>query len=433
MGGKKIYYILIGIIGVAVIITVILILRGIGGGNVKRVTLEFWGVFDDRNAFDKAITDFQSQNPNIHIVYQMMDYASYEKNLVNAMAAGTGPDILMIHNSWLPKHGDKLKAMPDKLPGQSQPLMTISSFKNQFVDVAYDDLVYQNQIYALPLYVDTLALYYNKDLFNSAGISHPPENWSEFNSDVQLLTKLDSLGNIIQAGAAIGTARNINRSTDVLTDLMLQTGVQMNDPSSHEVTITKNVNGVAVGIQALQYYTDFANPSVQTYTWNDNMHYSVDAFTEGTTAMMFDYSHELQVLRQKAPRLNLGIAPMPQASSSDVKNYADYWALAVSNKSQYPNEAWKFLVYLSSKDPATNYLNTTLRPSARRDLLELQKDDADLGVFAVQALSGKTWYQPDETVVETVFADMIDDVNFHRRTIKDALANAEDRINVLMH
>ena len=432
MNTNKIYYILVGGIAVAVLLTVVLILRGIGGGPTQSATLEFWGVFDDRSAFDKVMTDFQGQNPGIKVLYQRFSYEDYEKRLIDALAAGTGPDIIMVHNTWMPKHGDKLKALPASIPGLKQPLLTIQDYKINFVDVAFNDFVFGNEIYALPLYVDTLALFYNKDILNSAGISRPPQDWEEFNSDVEMLTRLDGSGQIVQSGAAVGTARNINRSTDLLSALMIQTGVKMTDDDNLSATFSSLVNNTSVGEFALRYYTDFANPSVRTYTWNDAQHYSVDAFKEGKTAMMLNYSHQAGVLKSQAPRLNFAVAAMPQVSSSDLKNYANYWGVGVTAGSQHPNEAWKFLAYLASKEGSQSYLSATLRPSARRDLIELQRNDLDLGVFAVQALSARSWYQIDNTAIESIFADMIDDVNFRRFSVKESLENAESRVNVLM-
>ena len=221
MDTNKIFYILVGSIAIAVFVTVILILKGIGGDKVQSATLEFWGVFDDRSAYDKVINDFQNQNQGIKVLYRQFSYEDYEKGLIDALAAGTGPDIIMIHNTWLPKHGDKLKTLPATISGQKQPLLTIQDYKANFVDVAFDDFVFNNQIYGLPLYVDTLALFYNKDTFNSVGITRPPQDWEEFNNDVETITRLDGSGQITQSAAAVGTARNINRSTDILSTLII--------------------------------------------------------------------------------------------------------------------------------------------------------------------------------------------------------------------
>jgi multiple sugar transport system substrate-binding protein len=430
---KKLLYILAAGIGVVVLITVVLILRSIGGaGGVQNATLEFWGVFDDSSAYQGVIKDFQTANPGVKVFYKMIPYDEYETTLVNALAAGTGPDIFMIHHTWLAKHKDKMSPTPVKFSDKSTISMTAKSFSDQFVDVASFDLIDSGQIFALPLYVDSLALYYNKDLFNSAGITRPPQNWDEFNSDVELLTRFDSLGNVIQSGVAMGTARNINRSTDILMALMVQTGTKMNSDDKNEATFSQLVNGDAVGQRSLQYYTDFANPGVKTYCWNDSQHYSVDAFSEGKSAMMINYSHQAQAIRGKNPRLNFSIAPLPQVSDDDIKNYANYWAVGVANKSVSKEQAWKFIMALTSKDGANKYLTVTNRPAARRDIIEAQKSDDNLGIFAVQSLTAKSWFQMDNKAVELIFADMIDDVNLKRKSLEDAIDNAESRVNVLI-
>ena len=78
------------------------------------------------------------------------------------------------------------------------------------------------------------------------------------------------------------------------------------------------------------------------------------------------------------------------------------------------------------------YVNASNRPSARRDLIEQQETDPDLGVFATQALSARSWYQVDNSAIETIFAEMIDDVNFGRASVRAALQAAENKVSVLM-
>jgi multiple sugar transport system substrate-binding protein len=435
MQNKKVLYVLIGVMAVAVFITFVLVLKNIGntGGTTgASTTITFWGVYDDHGAFDQVIKDFKTQHPNITVRYQMFSYDTYEQQLINALAAGTGPDIFMIHNTWLPKRGDLLTALPASIPGESQPLFTIQSYKDQFVDVVAQDLTYQNQIYAVPLYVDTLALYYNRDILNNAALTRPPQTWDEVNADVPVLTRFDKQGNIIQSGIALGAARNINRSTDILMNMMIQSGVQMTSSDNLSATFNASVGGQAVGRIALQYYTDFANPRKQVYAWNDSQHYSIDAFTEGNLAMMLSYSHTSALIKAKSPRLNFDIAPMPQASLANVRNFANYWAAGVSKTSKNINASWQFLAYLSSKNGESAYLNATGRPAARRDLIDLQRSDPDIGVFAVQALTARSWFQADNTAIEGIFADMVDDVNFNRMTVPDAISQAQSRVDVLM-
>lgn len=436
LGTNKLFYVLIGAVVLIVFLGLIFMLGNFGGGGVvSQAKLEFWGVYEDRKSFTKVIEAFQNSNQanqNIKINYRQFSYADYEKALIEALAAGAGPDLVMIHNTWLAKHRDKLSPMPDSSGSEEIKFLTLADYQTQLVDVAYRDLVFQNKIYGIPLYVDTLALYYNKDMFNTAGITRPPQNWEEFNRDVELLTKFDQSGNIIQAGAAIGTVKNINRSTDILAALMIQNGTKMTNATNTAATFTRSVNGVKVGDNAIQYYTDFANSQKTVYTWNESQHYSIDAFIEGRVAMMFNYSHQIPVVRGRYERLNFAVASMPQFSELDSKNYANYWGVGVLTKSKNQQAAWRFLNFLASKNGSLAYVTQAERPSARRDIIDMQRNDPRLGVFAVQALSAKSWYQIDDTAIEQIFADMIDDVNYKRSKISAALRAAESKISTLM-
>lgn len=422
--------------GVIVVIIIALILflvlgRGYSGQINKNITLQFWGVFDDSAAFRDAIGAYQKTHKNINISYRNFNPQDYEAKLIDSFAAGTGPDIWMVHNTWLPKHYDKISPLPQEIQKDTKKaIFTFKDFQDQFVDVTVNDLTSNGQIYALPTYVDTLALFWNKDIFNSKGITSPPSSWDQFNDDISKITTFDGQSNVVLSGAAIGTARNINRSTDLLSLMFIQSGTKMT--SGNSATFAQGVDGKPVGENTLNYYTNFANPSAGLYTWNDKLHYSIDAFQEGTVAMMFNYSHQIQTIRAKSPRLNFGVAPSPQVTGSakDV-TYASYWAPTVSRFSKNSLEAWKFLAYLSSTEGADKYLSATRRPAARRDLIEKYRNDPDLGVFEVQALSARSWYQADNQAIETIFANMIDDVNFGRMSVATALKSAENQVSVL--
>lgn len=423
-----------GLAGVVIIgLLLFLTLGQFGGEPQESVTLQFWGVFDEGGLYEQAISDFARANPSVKIVYRKFNPEDYEQSLINAFAAGTGPDVWLMHNTWLAKHFDKIQPLPQQIEGQKEPLFTIKDYQTQFLDVTFRDLTFGGVIYAMPIYVDTLGLYYNKDLFNTAGITQPPKTWEDFNDAVKRLAVTDGRGNIVRAGAAIGTANNINRSTDVLMLFMLQSGVKMTDDDFDSATFSRAVSGEKVGEIALQYYTDFANPSKSIYTWNDRQHYSIDAFANGETAMMFNYSHHIATIRSKAARFNFAAAKVPQISGAPIAvNYANYWAPTVSKQSKNPVAAWRFLIHLSSANAARSYIAASNRPSARRDLVEQQKSDPDLGIFAEQAISARSWYQADNSAVETIFAEMINGINFGRTSVDDALRAAENKVSVLM-
>jgi len=419
----------------AVVIVILIFIGAFGlkkGRGPSSVTLEFWSVYDDSSVYSELIEAYQKEHKNITIKYEEKTFADYEKDLINALAANKGPDIFSIHNTWLPRYKDKIKEMP-----QSEEFINLRTFQNTFADVAYKDFVDNDKIYAVPFYIDTLALYYNKELFNSAGIPLPPADWKEFLDDVELLTEKDQSNNIEKSGASIGTAKNINRSTDILSLLMLQTGAEMTDKDHTRATFDQSVylekESFSPGKDALRFYTDFSNPTKRIYCWNRQMPYSIDAFYQGKTAMMINYSHHLKTIRAKAPYLNFAVSSVPQIKDRDFSiNYANYWGQTVSKNSTHSEEAWKFILYIVQKENLKKYLESAERPTSRRDLIEWQRNNSDLTVFTNQVLSARSWYQADSQGIERILADMVESVVLGSDSIDQAITKAVDQVNVLM-
>lgn len=395
------------------------------------VTLEFWGVFEDSGAYAPLIAQFNQAYPHITINYYKKNIATYEQDLLNALAAGRGPDIFSIHNTWLPRYLDKLFPAPEGM-------LTPADYANVFVDVAGWDFINEGKIYAFPFYIDTLALFYNKDLFNAAGIALPPSTWEEVNAAAESLTEKDLDGNITQSGIALGAAKNVNRCTDILSLLMIQSGAKMvseeRSSAAFADSVFLNNESFYPSSRALAFYTNFANPKKRVYSWNNLQHYSIDAFSEGKAAMMINYSYQIPILRAKAASLKFGVASLPQisAGAANVANYANYWGQGVSKSSSNQNAAWQFLGWMSQKENMKDFLGRVKKPASRRDLIDWQKADPDLGIFAAQTLSAKSWWQVDNAQIEKIFANMIDQALSSPEMIDDIVRQANQEVTVLM-
>ena len=124
--------------------------------NNQPVVLNFWKTFEDSQNMQALISAYTQQHPNVQIIYTKKNIETYSQDLINALASGTGPDIFSINNAWLPEYIDKLSPAPDKT-------FIYKDYKDAFVDVAVSDFTKDNKIYAVPLAIDSLALYYNKD------------------------------------------------------------------------------------------------------------------------------------------------------------------------------------------------------------------------------------------------------------------------------
>lgn len=414
----------------------------------EAINIVVWNLWDDAKSWEDMIVSYEAlvaadeTKQPVKIIYYKKVFTgneNYEAEFNNALTQGKGPDIITLNNSWVPRYKDKIYPL-------DEGAKTAQDFQRKFVDVVSYDFLEGNKIYAVPLSLDTLALYYNIDLLNAAGIFDPPRTWDEFNEAVRKLTVRDDKGNIKRAGAAIGADKNINRSSDILALLMLQSGsaiVDENQKGQKIATFTDLVEGGSskeilkrtIGGTALQFYTDFANPAKTVYTWNPLMDYSIDAFYQMNAAMMINYAYTIPAVRSKAPKLRFAVASMPQITGVTVPvNYANYWAMTVSAGSAYKAEAWDFLMYITNPEIAKAYLAKTAKPAAQRDLVAWQEngEDLNLAVFARQSLTAKSWYQKDNFAAETIFNDAINSVVLNRSTPESASSLAASQLDQIM-
>lgn len=419
---------IVGIIAVLIIVSS----GGKQGGGVQPVlapggTLTMWGVFDDAKTFETAFAAAGART-GITINYVKIDPAVYESSLINALAAGRAPDIFMFHNTWLPKHYDKVIPMPPSF-------FDMRTFDEQlFPVVVRQDFAPQGTVFALPLSIDTLALFYNKDIFEQTVTTKPPATWNEFLEDVKKMREIDVSGKIIRAGATLGgSAKSVNRAGDILSLLMMQAGTTMVNEKGAAFS-QQGQGGDSPGLKSLEFYTQFADPSSQYYTWNDDFSDSIDAFSQGKAAMMLNYGFQIPFIREKNPFLNFSVAQAPQPTNQ-VKNanYANYWGFAVSKDSRNPVGAWNFIVNLTTnKDIARLYVEETGKPPALLDLISEYQNHPRLGVFTKQILTARSWPQPDSEKVDTIFSEMIEAVLNGRFSGQAAITQAESQITALM-
>ncbi|MBI1975024.1 MAG: extracellular solute-binding protein [Parcubacteria group bacterium] len=404
--------------GIAVLIVTLFVI-GVRFGEEREVKLGAWGVYNSPDLFADIIEDF-SDATNITVNYVEKRPETYESELLNALAAGRGPDIFMVPNSWISKHSDKMQPAP-------LDLSTARMVEESFPQVVFSDFTSGDRVWALPLSVDTMALFYNRDLLDQAGIVFPPTTWEDFVSMVPKLVKLDNFGRLEQAAAAIGRARNINRATDLLSLLMIQSGAKVVDAEK----LSADLGDPA--IEALQFFTQFADPTHGSYTWSGEEHYSIDSFSEGTVAFIFNYAYQIPTIQAKAPRLNFDVAAMPQPQGAVKRvDYANYWGFAVAKASRFPKQAWQFVAFITDTPQARSYMRLSGRPPARRELIREVQNEKILGVFAKQALTATSVLQPDPQAMEDIFENMIESVNIGRSAPEEAEKDARGRINLLL-
>ncbi len=214
---------------------------------------------------------------------------------------------------------------------------------------------------------------------------------------------------LVRSGGAIGGSEaSVPHASDLLALLMIQNGAMM---TTNNFTSAQFAAG-APGPAAFNFYLQFANVASPYYTWNDQAGGAADSFAAGKTAMMFAYHGDLAAIEAKAPFLNIGIAPMPQPSGATITiNYPSYNGFAVAKASRNVALAWNFVLALTTNDANEKmYVSTTGNPPALRQEIQADENDQNLSVFAAQALSAKSWYEPDDVKVDGILNTSIQNV-----------------------
>ncbi|MFA4845825.1 MAG: extracellular solute-binding protein [Patescibacteria group bacterium] len=422
-------------------IPLIILGAGCGGSSTAEelasepITLTIWRVFDDSDTLQGTMSAYQSIHPNISFSYRELRFDEYEDELIRAFAEGEGPDIFSLHNTWIGEYESLIQPLPDSIRVaysqtrgtikketvytiEEEPTLSQRALKTDFVDVVAEDVLRsykanakaeaEDRIFGLPLSVDTLALFYNRDLLDSAGVAQPPSTWTEFQDAVTVLTKIGSNDQILQSGAAIGTSQNVERAFDIVSLLMMQNGTQMTDSRGRPTFAQETDAGLLAG-EAVRFYTDFANPLKAVYTWNANQPDSFDAFVNGNAAFFFGYSYHEALISVANSKLDFGIAMAPQIDGGKTVNYASYWIETVAKSSDAGDWAWDFIQFAAREEQVKNYLDVANKPTALRTLIATQLEDETLSVFAGQTLTADSWYKgSDAGVAEEAFLDLID-------------------------
>lgn len=295
--------------------------------NSAPVTLEYWGLWESPTVMDTIINDYKQIKPNVTITYKKRSPQQYRETLESQINSGKGPDIFRFHNTWIPMLKEELDSVPSDIISRTE-------FSNNYYPIV-SQLQSNGKYVGIPLEYDGLGLFYNEEIFRAAGIAAPPTTWEQFNQIAARLTVKDTVGNIKTAGAAIGTAGNVDHFSDILGMMIIQNGGDPKSPTDKQAS------------DALEYYTHFANG--QNRVWDETMPSSTVAFAGGNLAMYFGPSWRAIEFKNANPLLKFKVAPVPQLEGGKV-TWASYWAEGVSAQSQHKQEAWEFLKFLQQDE-----------------------------------------------------------------------------------
>ena len=345
------------------------------------VKLVYWGLWEEGRVMKPLLDKFKKET-GITVEYVQKSPRDYRLVLESAIKEGKGPDVFRFHNTWVPM----LKEELDDVPAD---VYSAEEFAQTFYPVAVRDLSWQGRLKGVPLEIDGLVLFYNKDLLAKAGLDKDlPTNWDQLAKQARQLTTYGEGGKINVAGVALGTVNNVDHWSDVVGLMFYQNGVEM-----EKLDTSLDAQGRNLAADVLRYYTHFVTGSKPT--WSEDLPPSTVMFGSGRLAFYFGPSWRAFEFARNG--VNFGIINVPKIPG-DNSEWASYWVEGVSVKSKYKKEAWELVKFLSQAQNLRLFFNEAKKyrlfgePYARQDMREELAKDPYLSVLAAAAPNMKSYY-----------------------------------------
>ena len=215
-----IFSIFLGVIALVSVLVFSVILPGYkkqGGAKGPTIQISLWGPLPERQ-IGSVLSGVNKENKPYNINYTEIPADSYEETVVSALASGKGPDFWIISQDMILKNKDRISTIPFLVYPER-------NFRDNFVDISSLLIEQKGEgLTGIPFLADPLIMYWNKDLFSSAGVSQPPKDWNDFTETVAMFTQKNEAGNITQSGASMGELSNIKNGKDILSMLIIQSG-----------------------------------------------------------------------------------------------------------------------------------------------------------------------------------------------------------------
>ena len=388
-------------------------------------TVVIWGTIPEAQ-MNAIIDPIGKSVKNYSVRYVQKNPEDYEDDFVQALASGKGPDMIVLDPGLLIKHSDKIASTPYKTFSERD-------YKDLYVDVA-NLFLGPDGVLAIPISIDPMVMYYNKDTLAAAGIAAPPLHWNEFLSLPATLSKVNENGTLTKNMVAFGEYDNVEHAKDIVSMLALQLGNPIVEAElkytedkkpyyTYKAVLDRtNADGVRVGESVLRFYTQFADPAKQTYSWNKTFPSARTMFISGKLAFYFGYASEYKGIAEKNPNLRFDIARVPQVKDYPSKNTAGrVLGVAVLKSSKNLDAAFNTNQYLVSAEFAPYIAGALGTAPARRDLLSVKQEDAYNGIVYPSAIIAGSWYDPDAIATEALFKRMISNIVSGRTTLSESI------------
>ena len=310
------------------------------------VTLEFaqwWGAELPTGSFEKMMSDFTAQNPNIKVKLLSAPYASTKQQLVSGAASRTLPDVVGLDGAWVSDFAKQ---------GAITNLSALMSSAKYDSSQLASQVQIKGKTYMIPVVNFVYPLFVNKDLLAKAGVTTVPSTRTEF---LDAAKKVSALGGSVKGWALpLDTAVPNGVQNDVMSWLWASGGQMLTKDGKPNLT-SPPVKSTVEYVKSLNDAGVIA-PGSLTMKEQDK----VEKFTNGQVGMVIDSLAHINLIKKNNPQLNFTVAALPAEDGYTDKRGMPYasWGIGISESTKHKAEAFKLVEYMMSQQ--TNAQLSTL-------------------------------------------------------------------------
>jgi multiple sugar transport system substrate-binding protein len=346
-------------------------------GEPTTITWAFWGSPEEAASHERAAAAFMAVHPEIKVETMNFPWSDYFTKMQALWASGDSKAIPDVAFLWPTPRYAAEGVLEDLTPYIEKSGYDL----NDYWPALLESASYDGKVYGLPRDIETNVLYYNKDLFDAAGLAYPDDTWT-WTQWQDALQKLTVPGERYGLGMEGGKFDKfvIQNGGGILDDMVNPSKCMLDDPKS---------------IAGVQFVADLMNSGLAMRD-ADLSQAGGDAgvFSSDQAAMIVQNSSRVSAFN--AAGKNYDVAPVPIPEGGQRANGAGGAAWVMSAASDNKDAAWTFMQWLQSADGGQlDYLKAgeifpALRSLAESDtFMKTDQPPANKQAFITEAAAGK--------------------------------------------
>lgn len=389
--------------------------------------LTIWGTLPT-SALGSFLGANELKEAGLTLSYVEKDPATIQSELTESLAEGRAPDLVLFPHELIYREQNKLAAIPSTVISERD-------FKDAYINGAEIFLTGDGAL-GIPVVVDPLVMYWNRNMFSGKAIAAPPKFWDEFYALAPKFNERTESGTLLKTAVALGETSNVAHFKEIVSALIMEAGnpIVERSASGAESVLSEN-NGLPnpPGESALLFYTTFSNPVEPVYSWNKSFKNSRDAFVGEELGTYFGFASELPGIRARNPNLNFDVTMLPQVrGGKNTLTYGRIYAFVVPRGGKNVGAAMVGARILGGNQFDAMLSGVADLPPARRDLLSVPQQNAYRSVFYNSAVMSRVWLDPSSEESRIIFRDMIDSVTSGKLRISNAVGQAAKELQNLI-